>query len=111
MAVSLNKEFWLNIGLCLFTLIALILSVISFVKSTKSNFKAISQDNGPLSPLNCKNNGFDRDQLVRCMSQNLALQNINKQYNGGAANRGLTEDGGVMGGSFGNTEMLNPDDE
>jgi len=107
MAVSLNKEFWVNIGLCVFTLIALILSIISFVKSTKSNFSGGNQTVLKLS--NCLHNGFDETQFDTCVLQTKALQNINHQYNGQPANRGITEDGGVMGGSFGNTEMLNPE--
>lgn len=82
---------------------ALILSLLKLFTNIFDKFGNI------INPEDCYNSplAHDKKSLESCIrTANILNQNINSQYQGKPANRGLTYPGGADAGSFGNPNIL-----
>ena len=89
--------------LTILSITSLILSIISLVKC-KDHFggEILNADD-------CV--GLPEEEYRSCVkNMNILSNNINSQYQGLRANRGMTYPGGAEGGSFGNPNILEPED-
>jgi hypothetical protein len=83
------------------SIISLTLSIISLTKC-KDNFGDI------LKPDDCV--GLPKEEYASCVkNMEILSSDINSQYQGQPANRGITYPGGPEGGSFGNPNILKPE--
>ena len=83
------------------SIVSLILSIISFTKC-KDNFGGQI-----LNSNDCNNSGLSEEAYRSCVkNMKILSDNINSQYNGQPANRGMTYPGGPDTGSFGNPYIL-----
>ena len=95
---------YLLVILAILSIISLVLSIISFTKC-KDYFGGEI-----LNAEDCKNSGLSEEAYNSCVkNMEILSDNINSQYQGLAANRGLTNPGGADAGSFGNPNILEPD--
>jgi len=79
-----------------------ILSIVSLTLSIISLTKCIDHFGGEiLNPNDCP----DDDEKCR-KNMEILSDNINSQYQGQPANRGMTYPGGPEGGSFGNSDII-----
>ena len=84
------------------SIVSLILSIISFTKC-KDHFGGEI-----LNPNDCI--GLPDEEYRSCVrNMEILSDNINSQYQGQPANRGMTFPGGPEGGSFGNPDIIGPD--
>lgn len=102
---------YLLIILCICVVTSLVLSIISLTKCY-DDFDDYSDDD-MLSPENCKKSPIanrGEEAVEECeRTMEVLSTNVNSQYQGLSANRGLTLPGGPDGGSFGNPNIINPD--
>lgn len=94
-----SKQFYTNVILFVLSLIVLGLSIWAFVapcKKDKFGGEILSEED-------CD----DEEDIENCRKTMEALSNnIDVQYSGLAANRGLTGTSGALSGSFGNPDIL-----
>ena len=97
-----SKQFYTNVILFVLSLVVLGLSIWAFVAPCKNDkFSNI------LNAEDCNNNNLDEEEIKNCKKTMEALSNnIEAQYEGQAANRGLRNAGGAISGSFGNPDIL-----
>ena len=86
-----------------------ILSIVSFTLSIISLTKCKDNFGGEiLNPNDCV--GLPKEEYASCVkNMDILSSNINSQYQGQPANRGMTFPGGPEGGSFGNPNILEPE--
>ena len=83
------------------SIVSLILSIISFTKC-KDHFGGEI-----LNPNDCNNSGLSEEEYRSCVkNMKILSDNINSQYHGQPANRGITYPGGPDTGLFGNPDIL-----
>lgn len=90
----------------LITIVALILSIISLTKKCKND----KFDGDILDESDCYNTSQinTESELKDCLNTMRTLStNIDSRYWSRADNRGLTEPGGAISGSFGNSQIIN----
>lgn len=109
----MNTYLLIILGICAIT--SLVLSIISLTKCY-DNFDDYSDDysdDDMLSAANCKKSPIanrGEKAVEECeKTMEVLSTNVNSQYQGLSANRGLTYPGGGTGGSFGNPNIINPD--
>lgn len=97
-----SKQFYTNVILFVLSLVILGLSIWAFVVPCKKDkFSKI------LNAEDCYNNNLEEEEIKKCKKTTEALSNnIDVQYGGLAANRGLTDPSGAISGSFGNPNIL-----
>jgi hypothetical protein len=97
-----SKEFYTNVILFILALVVLGLSIWAFVAPCKKDkFSYI------LNAEDCYNNNLDEEDIENCKKTMEALSNnIEAQYEERVGNRGLTNPGGAISGSFGNPDIL-----
>jgi hypothetical protein len=104
----MNTYLLIILGICAVT--SLVLSIISLTKCY-DDFDDFDDD--MLSPENCNHSPIankGEKAVEQCEKTMKVLStNVNSQYQGLSANRGLTLPGGPDGGSFGNPNIINPD--
>ena len=94
------NRYFLFIFVILF-ITSLTLSIISFTKC-KDNFGGQI-----LNSNDCNNSGLSEEEYRSCVkNMKILSDNINSQYNGQPANRGMTYPGGPDTGLFGNPYIL-----
>ena len=97
-----SKQFYTNVILFVLSLVVLGLSIWAFVAPCKNDkFSNI------LNADDCYNNNLEEEEIKNCIKTMEALNNnIEVQYEGQVANRGLRNSGGAISGSFGNPDIL-----
>ena len=95
----MNRYLLLILGII--SIISLTLSIISLTKC-KDNFGGVI-----LNRNDCV--GLPKEEYLSCVkNMDILSSNINSQYLGQRANRGIKYPGGPEGGSFGNPNILEP---
>jgi hypothetical protein len=88
-------------------IVSLSITIYNFMcKSNKSNKSNKSKFSSVLNIDECAN--LIGNEKQKCIQQILELKNnVNIQYSGQPANRGLNDPGGAISGSFGNPGVIN----
>lgn len=91
-----------KILILIFVIIVMIIAVSMFIYYKYDKFNSV------LSIDECNNNHFDEEEKRKCINNVMQLKyNMNTQYQGQPANRGLTNPSGTHSGSFGNSAVIN----
>jgi hypothetical protein len=87
------------------SIVSLILSIIYLTKC-KDNFGG-----DILNPDDCNNSGLSEEAYSSCVrNMEILSSNINSQYQGQPANRGITYPGEADAGAFGDANILEPEE-
>jgi hypothetical protein len=98
-----SKQFYTNVTLFILALVVLGLSIWAIVAPCKKD----KFGGEILSAKDCYNNNLEEEEIDNCKKTMEALSNnIEAQYEGLSANRGLKNPGGALSGSFGNSNIL-----
>lgn len=91
---------FLFLPFCLSVIIAIIVLIVVF---TRDRFAG-----SVINASECDIPQFDEEEKINCINQVKALTtNLGTQYWGQPANRGITNPGGPIAGSFGNPNVIN----